>query len=168
MNDTQSVSVDARSHGIPEVMVQRLRLVVYSALLAFVVLASFGFYLIYNLTQDVRQLSRNMAVLTVSMDENMRRVVSNMDHMTGYVGRIDQSTQTISLSMRGMQHDMGQMNHNVSAPMGFMNSFMPWGSGAPARGYNGYPPPLHYGYPLEMNPASARVPMQQPVPPMSR
>jgi len=40
----------------------QLQAVVYPSLAAFVLLASYGFYLVYNLTQDVHRLSLDVAV----------------------------------------------------------------------------------------------------------
>ncbi|RKZ95009.1 MAG: hypothetical protein DRQ43_06030, partial [Gammaproteobacteria bacterium] len=39
---------------------QRLQLIVYTALFAFIVLAAYGYYLIFNLTHDVHSLSNDV------------------------------------------------------------------------------------------------------------
>ena len=43
-----------------EASARRWELVVYPSLLAFIVLAAYGFYLIYTLTGDISRLARSM------------------------------------------------------------------------------------------------------------
>ncbi len=129
-----------------EASARRWELVVYPSLFAFIVLASYGFYLIYSLTHDVGLLSRNVASLTASID----RMVQDMDSITGSMGQvsqnmsavatkmdalepmresiksIDSSAHYMALNTERMGYQMGQMNYNVGRPMNFMNSFIPW------------------------------------------
>lgn len=65
---------------------QRLQLIVYTALFAFIVLAAYGYYLIFNLTHDVhslsddvRQMTRSVSQMTVSVNSNMEIIASNME-----------------------------------------------------------------------------------------
>lgn len=136
-----------------EVSARRWELVVYPALFAFIVLACYGFYLIYNLTHDVGQLARNVSSLTASVDSmahnlnditgDMNRVTTAMNSITGAMGEVstkmdslepmrqnmasmDQSTRYMATSAERMGYYMGELNHNVGRPMGAMGSFMPW------------------------------------------
>ena len=115
---------------------KRWEMIVYPSLFAFVILAAYGFFLIYSLTSDVGKMADSMARITENMQQmsvNMDKVTQNMVLMTQTVDTQSNSMREIVLNMRGMNHAMARMNHdismmnnNVSRPMSFMNSFMPW------------------------------------------
>ena len=54
---------------------RRWEMIVYPSLLAFIILAGYGFFLIYSLTKDVHLVVEDMHKVTASME----RVVVNMD-----------------------------------------------------------------------------------------
>ncbi len=129
---------------------RRWELIVYPSLFAFIILAAYGFYLIFSLAKDVHYLAisvdSNMTVLSSNMQsvaENMGQLSGNIRTMTGNVESIaqqvaylepiktnmdsmDRSIRTMSVTTKSMQSDMALMNYNVSRPMSFMNTFMPW------------------------------------------
>ncbi|MDH5784389.1 MAG: hypothetical protein OEZ16_02120 [Chromatiales bacterium] len=115
---------------------RRWEMIVYPSLFAFIVLASYGFYLIYSLTHDVASLARNVAALTKSIDHmvvNMDSITGNMVSISGDLTRINHSMDTMNTSTRamaisvdGMRHQVGAMNYNIGRPMSQMSSFMPW------------------------------------------
>jgi hypothetical protein len=115
---------------------RRWEAIVYPSLFAFILLAVYGFYLIYNLTSDVRRVADNMDEIVINMDEISidMKVMSNnmvvmthtlegqsaaMREMTFYMGNINHS-------MVRMRYDIAVMNNSVSRPMQFMNTFLPW------------------------------------------
>ena len=115
---------------------RRWEAIVYPSMFAFILLAAYGFYLIYNLTGDVRRVADHMESIVTSMDDismNMRVMSNNMvvmtqtldtqsssmREMTYYMGNINQS-------MVRMRYDIAVMNNSVSRPMQFMNTFLPW------------------------------------------
>lgn len=118
---------------------RRWEMIVYPSLFAFIVLASYGFYLVYSLTHDVASLARNVSVLTQSID----RMVINMDSISGNMAEMNtkmdelapirhnmeamnESTRSMAMSADGMRYQMGAMNYNIGRPMSQMSSFMPW------------------------------------------
>ena len=118
---------------------RRWEMVVYPSLFAFIVLASYGFYLIFSLTHDVASLARNVSVLTKSIDHMVVNMDSITTSMTGINGKMDalepirvnmesmnQSTRSMAMSADGMRYQMGAMNYNIGRPMSQMSSFMPW------------------------------------------
>ncbi len=133
-----------------ETSARRWELVVYPSLFAFIVLASYGFYLIYSLSHDVASLARNVAVLTESIDtnmdivagrmttissnvntmsnnvENMSSKMNNLDHMRHSMESMTQASHAMARSADNMQYTMGALNHNVGRPMSQMGSFFPW------------------------------------------
>lgn len=118
------------------VSARRWELIVYPSLFAFVLLAAYGFYLIYSLTADVHRVAGNMQSITSNMHEvavNMQAVSKNMVVMTQTVADQSSSMREMVTNMRAMSDHMGRMrydlavmNNSVSRPMSFMNSFMPW------------------------------------------
>ena len=73
-----------------EASARRWELVVYPSLLAFIVLAAYGFFLIYTLTNDVGRLARSIETMVVSMDN----IVTDLHAVSSNVGQIS-STMTL-------------------------------------------------------------------------
>jgi hypothetical protein len=140
---TQAFSASAR----------RWELIVYPSLFAFIILASYGFYLIYKLTTDADRITNQMDSMVHSMvvvSEHMVQVANNLSTITGsmntvamevsnqarsidsmnvIVDRMNGSVAAISGTVFQLRQDMGVMTnqmHNVARPMNFMNSIMPW------------------------------------------
>jgi uncharacterized protein YoxC len=122
---------------------KRWELIVYPSLLAFIILAAYGFFLVYSLTSDVDRVTHSMDSITANMAlvaENMNKVANNINTMTADIKTIDVSmklmvanTHEMNSSMKAMtasmdhvRHSMAVMNNSVSRPMQFMNSFTPW------------------------------------------
>ncbi len=115
---------------------RRWEMIVYPSLFAFIVLAGYGFFLIYSLASNVTRIADSMASMTENMQlvsVNMSKVTQNMVLMTQTVDSQSASMHEIVFNMRGMNtsmarmnYDISVMNNSVSRPMQFMNSFMPW------------------------------------------
>ncbi len=114
----------------------RWEMVVYPSLFAFIVLAGYGFYLIYSLTSDAHEMTKSMDQMTrsmVVMTREMTSVSKNMVVMSQIMGDqaasmrdMSGSMRSMNVSMNQMRYDFSIMNQSVSRPMSFMNSFMPW------------------------------------------
>ena len=133
-----------------ETSARRWELVVYPSLFAFIILAAYGFYLVFSLAKDVHYLA-------ISVDSNMTMLASNMQSMTDDITKMNQhvhlmansvdkmagdvtalkpmlsslqtmehSMQTMTYTTANMRDDLGVMNRSISRPMGFMNNFIPW------------------------------------------
>lgn len=115
---------------------RRWEMIVYPSLVAFIILAAYGFFLIYSLTKDVHYVVEDMHKVTASMEKvvvNMEAVSKNMVVMTQTVDSQSSSMKEMVYHMRGMnmsinqmRYDMSIMNNSISRPMSFMNDFMPW------------------------------------------
>lgn len=129
---------------------RRWELIVYPSLVAFIILAVYGFFLIYSLTKDVTKvansmdsITHNMAAVAGTMDSvaNEMRLVSQrmeivaanvqvqskvMGEMKAHVGSMDNSMQQMNYTVEQMRYHFAVMNRSISRPMSFMNSFMPW------------------------------------------
>ncbi len=134
-----------------------LKFLVYPSLLAFVILAGYGFYLIQRLTSDVNRLAETIVQLSTTVDSSMVSISSSMNTMSGQMASIvtstnamsshmyamnnstqrmsndvtqmNASTQHMAASAYHMQNDMWSMNRSISKPMRLFNSFMPFGGG---------------------------------------
>ena len=133
-----------------ETSAKRWELIVYPSLFAFIILAAYGFYLVFSLAKDVHYLAisvdSNMTVLASNMQsmsdnvgqmsanvrtmavsvESMSRDVSTLPPMLTSMEAIGQSVQTMAHTTGYMSGDMAVMNRNISRPINFMNWFMPW------------------------------------------
>ncbi len=149
-------SLDRLSEAF-ETSARRWELIVYPSLFAFIILAGYGFFLIYSLTRDVHYLAISVDSNMTVLASNMQNVSDNMTHMTADIktmssslidinrkvgtlepmltninsmdqsmGSMDRAIQSITVSTHNMRGDMAIMNRNVSRPMSFMNTFLPW------------------------------------------
>jgi methyl-accepting chemotaxis protein len=135
----QYMSQFARSF---EASARRWELVVYPSMLAFIILAAYGFFLIYKLTSDIDRITVQMEAISVSM-VNINKNFSSTTNMTDDMDTQNTSMRAISESMERMNTSidtmaftvyemrmdtatMGRNLHSTTGPMRFMNSFMPW------------------------------------------
>ena len=110
---------------------QRLQLIVYTALFAFIVLAAYGYYLIFNLTHDVhslsndvRQMTRSVSQMTLSVNSNMEIISSNMVQMQKSTSVMaDTVAQTMPVMSENTQ-TMTQTAQNVSDRIDGMSTNM--------------------------------------------
>lgn len=115
---------------------KRWEMVVYPSLFAFILLATYGFFLIYSLTQDVGRvaddmssISNNMQQMVVQMDSvsgNMATMTKTIETQNQTITEMNQHVRNMSVSVNQMSHEVAVMNNSVSRPMQFMNKFMPW------------------------------------------
>jgi hypothetical protein len=142
---------------------RRWEMVVYPTLFAFILLAGYGFYLIYHLTHDIAVLSQSVTRMATIISDATPKVTKDMRDMSGNISAMSieinaMSNQMTSLTpmnqnlahmtstmatmnhaVYGMQRDLGGMNRTVSGgPFGFMNDAMPFQSNS----YSRPPPPL--------------------------
>jgi len=129
---------------------KRWELIVYPSLFAFIILAAYGFYLVYSLAKDVHYLAisvdSNMTVLASNMQsvsdnvaqmsanvrsmsvgvESISRDVGTLRPMLTSMETMDNAIQSITFTTGNMRDDMAVMNRNISRPMTFVNWLMPW------------------------------------------
>ncbi len=142
---------------------RRWEMVVYPTMFAFILLAGYGFYLIYHLTHDIAVLSQSVTRMATIISDATPKVTKDMRDMSGNISSMSieinaMSNQMTSLTpmnqnlahmtstmatmnhaVYGMQRDLGGMNRTVSGgPFGFMNDAMPFQSNS----YSRPPPPL--------------------------
>jgi len=108
---------------------KKWEMVVYPAMFAFILLSVYGFFLIFSLTKDISTVTHEM----VNISENMAMISKDVHEMNVVmkqqslqIGEMNNHMRNMSISVNQMRYDMSLMNSNVSRPMNFMNSFMPW------------------------------------------
>lgn len=145
---------------------RRWEFVVYPSMFAFIVLAFYGFYLIYSLTTDMSLLARsadhNMSVMTENMGQitrsivvmtdrvdnmsnNFQQVSEKMDALDPMVTSITRMTQTMD-TLQPILTNMQQMNRSIGTMavstrrMGTDMSRMNQNYGRPMRMMNNFMP----------------------------
>ncbi|MCW8931636.1 MAG: hypothetical protein OQL19_15565 [Gammaproteobacteria bacterium] len=107
-----SETLDERRKG-SDVKGQRLQLIVYTALFAFIVLAAYGYYLIFNLTHDVHSLSNDVRQMTRSVNQMAMSVNTNMEIISTNIIQMQRSTSimadTVSQTMPEMSANTATM-----------------------------------------------------------
>ncbi|MGO8738261.1 hypothetical protein [Rhodoblastus sp.] len=123
-----------------------LRLVVYAGLAGFVLLAAYGFFLIYLLTGDAATMAKQTQRMTAQMEvmtEEMRIVNvtigamqgdiggmrANIQDMNRHIASMDTTTQQMSTGVALMQHSVRNLDASVGPAMGAMNHMVPFGAG---------------------------------------
>jgi len=106
--DTLNIELEKNTH--------RWEIIIYPALFAFILLAAYGFYMVYSLAADMHKL-------TNSVDRNMNALVSNINAMTESVSQMKTDVHTMSNNftsvdtkmntLLSMNDTMGQMNETM-------------------------------------------------------
>jgi uncharacterized protein YoxC len=96
---------------------RRWEIVIYPAMFAFTLLASYGFFLIYSLTSDMTQMATSM---DPRMAENMGMMAENMGMMT-------KNVEVMSYNMTILTQQITEMNttmHELSGKLDVMPEFL--------------------------------------------
>jgi len=124
----------------------RWRYAVFPAMIAFVILSSFGFYLIYGMLQRMESMSNDITRMTNLMEKtvpmlaaDIHQMAETMPELEQHVSSLTDEITTISLSTSSMAtstHNMGQstweLNRSFSKPLRAMNKMIPWNIDTPA------------------------------------
>jgi hypothetical protein len=99
-----------------EASARRWELIIYPAMLAFVVLAAYGFFLVYSLSKDIHTLAIGMdpelGTHLSDISESVNYLSENMNTMTRRVYHMSESMGTMADRMGAMEH-MGPMLVNM-------------------------------------------------------
>lgn len=132
----------------------RLQLIVFSCLIAFFILAAYGFYLIYSLTKDVSHLTVDVSTMSESINRNMDIIANSMSEITGRMTDINTSTESMAQTAQNManstqymanstdnmRYDIRRLNNSIAGPMDAMTTFFPGGKARNPRPA----PPMYY------------------------
>jgi len=92
---------------------KRMQMLVYPAMVAFFILAAFGFYLIFSLTSDVNRMANTFVHMSGSIEKNMDSISGTMGHMSGQMDDLVVSTSSMSNSVGDMSSNVGNMTDNT-------------------------------------------------------
>jgi hypothetical protein len=137
-----------------EASARRWELIVYPSMVAFILLAAYVFYLIYNLTHDIADVSKSVREMTATVAEDLGEISQKMTQIatsTAYMRPMSEDMRAMSGNMNEMntnishmQYNMWQLNRNVSAPFNMVDKMMPFGSSRPyGKANSRITPPLH-------------------------
>ena len=99
---------------------RRMQMLVYPSLVAFVILASYGFYLVQSLTSNVSHMAKSIVVISDSIHTNMTLISQSTVQMSGNMSTLVSSTQSMTSQMgelvsstAGMKNDVGLMTSSI-------------------------------------------------------
>ncbi len=96
---------------------RRWELIVYPSLFAFIILAMYGFFLIYSLTQDIRTMAASidpkMGVNMGSLSSNVGLLSNNIELMSTHLEYISDNMETMSVDMQSMSTNIEQMTDTM-------------------------------------------------------
>jgi len=135
MEDCMGKSLDKLSNAFMA-SAKRWEMIVYPALFAFILLSTYGFFLIYSLTKDISRVADDMSRITNNMEhvamqmdsvsKNMVIMTQTLDSQLVVMNDMVYHVRGMNHSINQMRHDFSVLNNSVSRPMSFMNTFMPW------------------------------------------
>ncbi|MCW9057567.1 MAG: DUF948 domain-containing protein [Gammaproteobacteria bacterium] len=94
-----------------EASARRWELIVYPLLFAFVILAAYGFYLIYQLTNSVDQITGHMDVIS----ERMVQIADDMHGVAGDMGQVAKNMQSMTGNLEQITVSVGHQDHSMGA-----------------------------------------------------
>ena len=99
---------------------RRLQILVYPAMVAFIVLASYGFYLIQSLTTDVGTMAVSIVTISDSINHNMEviststvKMSDSTRQMSDKMTNLVNSTEAMTGRVGEMTTDVGSMSNNI-------------------------------------------------------
>ncbi|CAK0778110.1 conserved hypothetical protein [Gammaproteobacteria bacterium] len=118
-SEAQLVSLDAldRFAKTFEASARRWELVVYPSLFAFVILAAYGFFLIYSLANDVAVLARSvdtqMGENMASMSSNIKNLAMNIEHMSVNLNSMSENLRTMTGDVHNLAMQVGSIANDT-------------------------------------------------------
>lgn len=99
---------------------KRMQLLVYPAMVAFIVLAAYGFFLVQSLTSDVDRMTESIIVISTSVEKNMEKISENTISMSDNMSSLDANINSMTGKMfelvestGNMSNDVGSMSQNI-------------------------------------------------------
>lgn len=135
--------------------VHSLKYIVFGLLAISILLAAYGFFLVYQLTRDTRQMvvqTSRMAEEMVAMSRNMGAMQESVADMRGSIAEmrdgivsmnrsvasIDRSVSHMASTVGLIQHSTSNLDRSFGPAMGMLNNFVPFGWGG--NNWRGAPP----------------------------
>jgi hypothetical protein len=113
-----------------EAGLQKVKIIVFFGMTAFIITAILGYYLIFQLSRDSADMSQTM--------KEMAQSIKLMHPMSDNMGQMNRSLLQMNESVNRIQYSAGHMDRTYTQPMNMFNRFMPWG------GESTYRPPTPF------------------------
>nr|VFK79188.1 MAG: hypothetical protein BECKSD772D_GA0070982_10398 [Candidatus Kentron sp. SD] len=121
--ESHALALDRFSKSF-ESSARRWEMIVYPSMFGFIVLAAYGFFLIYNVTRDMHDLANsmdpamqsNMETMASSisrMTDHVATITANINQMTKNVENMDTTIGAVNTSMEEIKSDMGDMSEKI-------------------------------------------------------
>ena len=104
----------------------RWRYAVFPAMVLFVLLIGFMFYLIYGMLQRMEDLSKDIHEMSKVITVSMPKLNKSVDKMTDNIGEMKVATTSMAITTHGMGQNLWDINSNISKPLSAMNKILPW------------------------------------------
>ncbi len=91
---------------------RRWEIIIYPAMIGGVIMMFFGFYLIYNLSRDMRSISKH---LDPNMGLHMSVLAGNMQSLTDNIHLMSQNIEEMTEKVSSMTVNLNQMNVKMNA-----------------------------------------------------
>ncbi|MBT8121632.1 MAG: DUF948 domain-containing protein [Gammaproteobacteria bacterium] len=120
----------ARFANAFEASARRWELIIYPTMLAFVVLAAYGFFLIYTLSKDINTLARGM---DPEMGKHLSHISESVIYLSENIRTMTRRVHDMSVSVDDMASKMDELDHlepmlvnmqGMNASMAGMNRHM--------------------------------------------
>jgi uncharacterized protein YoxC len=112
-----------------EASARRWEMIVYPSMFAFIILAVYGFYLVYSLTRDMHTLAESMDPhMQPHMDVlavNVAQLATSIDIMSKQVTLMTQGVQRMDSTMTSMNVNLTAMREDLSNISNNMNTMEP-------------------------------------------
>jgi uncharacterized protein YoxC len=95
---------------------RRWELIVYPSLFAFIILAAYGFYLVYSLAKDVHYLA-------ISVDSHMTVLAGNMQSVSENMGQLTANVRSMTVTMDAIDNKVATLEPML-ASIGSMDEAM--------------------------------------------
>ncbi len=93
-----------------EASARRWEMVVYPSLFAFIILAAYGFFLIYSLTQDMHTLAKS---IDPSMQPHMEIMATNVRELSVNIAAMTERIHQMADNVKSMDDTVGAINSNI-------------------------------------------------------
>jgi uncharacterized protein YoxC len=98
-----------------EASTKRMQMLVYPAMVAFIILAAYGFYLIQSLTVDVHRMADSIITISNSVEKDMAVISDTTVRMSNQMEKLVVTTGAMTGKMAALVDTTGDMSNNVGS-----------------------------------------------------
>lgn len=144
MSENEMGKEDIQTNKALKSFENRWKYAVFPAMIAFVLLASFGFYLIYGMLQRMESLAQDVNRMVAVLEKSLPAMTNDVHYMNKTISsslpaledrisnmslemqQMSRSTRSLALTTQNMGDNLWEVNKNISTPLSIMNAAVPW------------------------------------------